>query len=769
MPDDYAYDPAWDYGYDPSYGAGYQSLPNDTSELAPVGGLSASTAAAPTDERSSLLASLPPEYLTGVDPSALDLPTLRNLARSANALTFEQNAAKSGGLYALDNPAEYYKAYGSVPISFTGNSGYYDKGVSGTSIDYLTPDANASYTLYSPKSGKVIATGSGVEGLLNLAQQANALNADLGRKADWQLYQTPIGGGEQKLVGSNLYNSDVTTLGKIVGAALPIAVSFIPGFGQLSLPLKMAAMAGAGGLGAAAAGNNILKGALLSGATAGLVGATGLDKAIGGALQGAGKATGQAVVTGLGQKAAEEAGGIVVRGLGSLAQAGGTALGQGALNAIGNSLITSTGAKVPTDVTSSNMGTGSVPTDVAPSSMGTGSVPTSIGGASLPFDGITVLGGQFATPAAIAAAQGATTGALNTVVDNVGPAENPITVKGKPVDQVADTTTGALSSAADLATATDNVSPAENPITVKGKPVDQVADTTTGALTTVGNALNTAVDNVSPAENPITVKGKPLDQVADTTTGLASTIANAVTGDTTTSTKTDTADTTKKNGLDAWDIAQLVGALSGAVGGAAGGGKGSTATMPGFGGSNSIYTAKLPTPGVNGAFAVGGLGGGTLPVPAGGDYTSFGMGSSTRAAPTQIPQYGGVNPPGFNTDTWQWLGPQTGVSRDVLDQLAVLPAAAAPAEPVKKAMGGYAVGGPGDGRSDEIPAMLSDGEYVIDAETVALLGNGSNKAGAQALDKFRANIRKHKGRELARGQFSVKAKQPEAYLSRGRS
>jgi hypothetical protein len=85
------------------------------------------------------------------------------------------------------------------------------------------------------------------------------------------------------------------------------------------------------------------------------------------------------------------------------------------------------------------------------------------------------------------------------------------------------------------------------------------------------------------------------------------------------------------------------------------------------------------------------------------------------------------------------------------------------------AMGGqprnnFAVGGPGDGREDKIPAMLSDGEYVIDAETVAMLGNGSNKAGAKALDSFRVNVRKHKGHKLAKGEFSRDAKRPEQYL-----
>ena len=83
--------------------------------------------------------------------------------------------------------------------------------------------------------------------------------------------------------------------------------------------------------------------------------------------------------------------------------------------------------------------------------------------------------------------------------------------------------------------------------------------------------------------------------------------------------------------------------------------------------------------------------------------------------------------------------------------------------------GDFAVRGPGDGRSDSIPARLSDGEYVMDAETVALLGNGSPKAGAERLDAFRVSIRKHKGRNLAQGKFSVKAKRPEAYLAGGRT
>lgn len=97
--------------------------------------------------------------------------------------------------------------------------------------------------------------------------------------------------------------------------------------------------------------------------------------------------------------------------------------------------------------------------------------------------------------------------------------------------------------------------------------------------------------------------------------------------------------------------------------------------------------------------------------------------------------------------------------------------------PTGMAMGGvYAMGGgplgavarlargAGSGRDDTINARLSDGEYVMDAETVAMLGDGSTDAGARRLDDMRSQLRKHKGKTLAKGKFSPNAKSPLAYL-----
>jgi hypothetical protein len=75
---------------------------------------------------------------------------------------------------------------------------------------------------------------------------------------------------------------------------------------------------------------------------------------------------------------------------------------------------------------------------------------------------------------------------------------------------------------------------------------------------------------------------------------------------------------------------------------------------------------------------------------------------------------------------------------------------------------GHYVKGRGDGQSDDIPAMLADGEYVFDADTVAQLGNGSSDAGAKLLDHFRESLREHK-RSAPSDKIPPKAN-PLAYM-----
>ena len=57
--------------------------------------------------------------------------------------------------------------------------------------------------------------------------------------------------------------------------------------------------------------------------------------------------------------------------------------------------------------------------------------------------------------------------------------------------------------------------------------------------------------------------------------------------------------------------------------------------------------------------------------------------------------------------------------------------------------GGDAVTGDGDGQSDDIPAMLADGEFVFPADVVAAIGNGSTKAGSDKLYDMMHGSRSH--------------------------
>ena len=229
---------------------------------------------------------------------------------------------------------------------------------------------------------------------------------------------------------------------------------------------------------------------------------------------------------------------------------------------------------------------------------------------------------------------------------------------------------------------------------------------------------------------------------------------NAVAGGTTPPSTTDKI----VKGLEVAGLAlPIIDALTG------GGDKGAAGTgtyNSGRGALNPLFSAKLPTPGTAGAFTVGGL---TPNPPAArsvADYYRYAMGPAmdlpagvdlSRATSP----YAGFGPGTLGEETFNRI--TTGMARG---------------GPMGYARGSsresFAVEGPGTGRSDDIPAVLSDGEYVIDAETVALLGDGSSRAGAKKLDELRVKVRKHKGKNLAKGKFSVNAKHPEAYMRGGR-
>lgn len=81
--------------------------------------------------------------------------------------------------------------------------------------------------------------------------------------------------------------------------------------------------------------------------------------------------------------------------------------------------------------------------------------------------------------------------------------------------------------------------------------------------------------------------------------------------------------------------------------------------------------------------------------------------------------------------------------------------------------GGF-LNGPGDGMSDSIPATigekqparLADGEFVVPADVVSHLGNGSTKAGAKRLYSMMDKVRKARTGTTKQGK-QIKA---EKYL-----
>lgn len=101
---------------------------------------------------------------------------------------------------------------------------------------------------------------------------------------------------------------------------------------------------------------------------------------------------------------------------------------------------------------------------------------------------------------------------------------------------------------------------------------------------------------------------------------------------------------------------------------------------------------------------------------------------------------------------WADLSPAQQARFPVLGAAAALGARGAPTEDRDMAAGGYLDGGavPGDGMSDSQPAMidgqqpaaLSSGEFVVPADVVSGLGNGSSDAGAQQLYAMMDRIRK---------------------------
>jgi hypothetical protein len=621
--------------------------------------------------------------------------------------------------------------------------------------------------------------GTGVDAARKATEVGQSLTDSLGRKASYDIQTADPSGAYTTVANEKANKSTLGTLGQIVGTALPVVVSLVPGL-QFAGPVLSAAIAG--GAGAAMAGRDPVKGAIMGGLSA----AGG--QVLGPALQGAG--VGAKAATALGTGLGSTAGGLATGQNLKSSLLGGVA--SGALSYVAPNIQDELGISTKSGSIFRGGNTGAS-TGGADSSAVYGGPNAEIVVNAPAFSTPNVNLGGFKTPAqnylrdarADDVINPETRTPYNTGYDGdlinvtgarVAPGTNLGGLTGNPaVDRLLQPTTEFGDT--DLINVTGSrVVPGTNLGGFTGNPdVDRLLQQEAQELSDE-DLIKVTGTRVVPGTNlgGFTTGNPDVDRLLPTTTEFGDTDLIKVTGRETipgtggltladtvlddTNQKSDDEkakeEEERKRKLSLADALALLNLVGGIAGGGGGGGGGGT---PGSQALNPIFSAKLPTPGVDGAFKVGGL---DYRTPPATDAYRYAMGpamdirAGTDLSKATSP-YAGYGPGTLGEETFKRvtgmshggaMGYARGSSRD-----------------------SFAVNGPGTGRSDDIPAVLSDGEYVIDAETVALLGDGSSKAGAKKLDEMRVKLRKHKGRNLAKGKFSVNAKRPEKYLSGGRT
>jgi hypothetical protein len=723
------------------------------------------------------------------DFSKLDLSGLNNLY----GMNFGSNfgGGPMGGIYQADPNLQYI----SAPLSNKGNA------TSQTGGNTFAVRADQPVRLVDHRTNQIVFEGTGFDAARKATELGQGLTNQFGRKANYSIQTADPTGNYSTVAYEKKNKSTLGQIASVAGTVLPLAM--IPLTMGMSAPLagistagKIALGAGLGGLGSGLKGDNILKGAAMGGLSA-----------AGGSLLGAplgkvgdiGLRAGTAIGTGLG------------------ATAGGLATGQSLKNSLLGGVASGALSYITPDIVKGlgiNQGApvsagGDVNADLVPNaleglnfgSLENVAIPAGVGGdlnvigrgLTPSFSAPNVNLGGFKTPAQNYLKEA-------TPDDTTEPApEMPVEDIIKVTGQVP----GAVTPYAPIAgfdgpglspevinkidqPAADT--PTEEEILVQARkgfdPVSITAPLPTDFLPTGGLPEPTVdvTDTVSPEEILVEAR-KPLAPISP---GLSPEVLRAVEGPVSEKPATDEIVVTgqrpgavtpyapiagvetpmpdmaetpeeaeakrKKLGLE--EYLRIAGLISGLVGGGGGGGSGQTGTYGGGGTGrlNPIFSAKLPSAG-----GLGSIGATRTARPMGDqDWLTYG----TRPELNFFDYASQANPAPITTPIPNEPRGPSMYAPDV--------------DNMRFAKGGsskrseFAVNGPGTGRSDDIPAVLSDGEYVIDAETVALLGDGSNKAGAKKLDELRVKVRKHKGQKLAKGRFSANAKKAEAYLSGGR-
>jgi hypothetical protein len=718
----------FDEGAMPSFGVLPQAAPQPSAfEVAPIMDTPRQAAVMPMTTEA-----VAPNYLGGLGLSDADLASLYALSANNAGGSTPNGIAGLPSLGAGYVP-QFEEKLITAPVSNKGNATAY------TGLDnqfYMSP--NDFVRLVDYGTNTVLFEGSGYDAAQKAVEMGQNLTDTMGRKANYQIQTGKTQDSYVPVANEKFNKTDLQNIAGAVGTALPLAMAFVPGLNLQLLGSKLAAGIAAGtvigGASAGLKGDNILKGAAMGGLSA--AGGQYLGPILGDAA-GIGLRAGTALGTGLG------------------ATAGGLLTGQNLKDALTGGVVSGGLSYISPDITKGlGIGGGSSPNASTGGDGFTGinvvgsapaSIGTTLGGSQnkiqqalkpkteTPYDGLTVTGGKFGSVGFGGdqfGAPGQDTSAFEKMYSE--PYDpNEILVK-------ATTRTAPISSGLSPDIQAGIAEFEKNPIISEGSKIERPAPVSvpvTGALDTdiVVNALGKE-------------KGLPEGSVlADLGILQVPTPDRALTDPAKDGEKLDTKDYLK--------IASLLAGLIPDGGGGGGGAAGSQAINP-------IFSAKLPTPGVGGAFKVGGLDYTTPPARSAADMYRYAMGPAM-----DIPA--GMNLSGA-TSPYAGYGPGT-LGEETFKRVTGMAHGGAMGYARGSSRDSFAVEGPGTGRSDDIPAVLSDGEYVIDAETVALLGDGSSKAGAKKLDEMRVKVRKHKGRNLAKGKFSVNAKRPEKYLSGGRT
>ena len=617
-------------------------------------------------------------------------------------ITSQRNSGQTGYYFAneLGLPARYGEAGmpGFVPV-----------------------DPNATYRLVSGGTdGGVVYSGAGEEGLRNVFEQANQLTMDDPKNAYWGVEVLDPETGQFERVAENQGPNGLGIVGDIAGVALPIAAAIATG--GASLGVQIAAGAAAGGLGGFLAGKDPLTSALIGGATAGIGGATGASKAIGGALD---KVTGGAL-GGIGSGAASAAGSaagdtvgglasdIVVTGLSKAAAQGiGNAALQGATSGLTSGLGEITGYQTPADKFVQEPVTKVQPADVPVDDtivVSANKAPVVVSGSGSPFGAAVTVPVQ---------------AILDGTLAQTLPQQQPETV------QAVEEEPGTV------------VTGAEKPFI----PTEALAalPAVGGLVAATGGGAPNVVNGIDQVTGDIVVNAPPSvaapPPIIGVETALPTITEGALNATQTGPAPEKTLLDKVKDVLNVANTASAVLPIVGAVAGGGGGGDG-MALVP-KGGRYEVNPTRSDTFSTRGIANIGfdpftyGQATGDQP----GEYMFFTRNPVTETpAPITTPIASEPAAPAMILPSDNTYAEGGEINDDMASHLMAYHKNGGHTGPGQ-------VKGIGSGQEDKIAAWLSDGEYVWSAQDVADLGDGSTDEGVRRLDKMRHMVRRRAGRK----------------------